>query len=93
MLAKEYPDLEKEWDYEKNANDGVFFEDISAGSTKKFGGDAKINTLFSGVFRRELIGIMVVHIVLVDKSCPVLMISRQSAPNCLLNGTTRRIMN
>lgn len=35
MLKKDYPDLAEEWDYEKNANDGVFFEDISAGSTKK----------------------------------------------------------
>ena len=35
MLKKDYPELAQEWDYDKNAADGLFFEHVTFGSGKK----------------------------------------------------------
>ena len=35
MLKKDYPNLAKEWDYKKNGENGIFFEDITFGSGKE----------------------------------------------------------
>lgn len=46
MNKKDYPELAKEWDYEKNANDGIFFDEVSAGSNKKVWWKCKNNHSF-----------------------------------------------
>ena len=46
MNKKDYPELVKEWDYEKNANDGIFFDEVSTGSNKKVWWRCKNNHSF-----------------------------------------------
>ena len=35
MNKKDFPELAKQWDYERNAKNGIFFEDVSHGSNRK----------------------------------------------------------
>ena len=65
LLKDKYPELLKEWDFEKNKD--LNLSKLLSGSNKKLFGIATKNTLLSKLFQKELSEEIVVLIVLEGK--------------------------